>query len=240
MYPQPQRQKPENSSKPKRTERQIKTCLITGFDSFGRNNFNPSERIASSLPESVETKSSRLLLHGEVLPTCCSEAWKKLRTMLMREQPNLLLLTGLAQKRHHLSIERFALNIRDYRIEDNSGHMYDGEPIVRNGPDAIKCRLPLTELRDHLWRKGFPTEISNTAGTYVCNDVYFRALLYQREHPSTRVLFVHIPLPDRYGKTLAEHGTKATKMLSGTKAQQLEAMRKGIIEIAKYCGSVAI
>ncbi len=195
MYQQPQA---ESQNQPKRRaslgSRALKTqtCLITGFDSFGNNPFNPTEALVESLPEQIEWKSGRVLISSAVLPTCCTRAWTKLRTMMRKNEPDIVLLTGLAQRRKRLSIERFALNVRDYRIPDNEGHMWRDKLVAPNGPDAIRCYLPLARIANHLTRKGYPCEISSHGGTFVCNEIYYHALNYQATNEDPLVLFVHL------------------------------------------------
>jgi pyroglutamyl-peptidase len=212
-----------------------KTCLITGFDSFGRNRFNPSEALVRMLPETTKSKSGELMLSGTVLPTCCDGAWTKLRPILSKSPPDVLILTGLAQNRHRISLERFALNIRDYRIPDNEGHTYDGELIVRGGPDALKTDVSLESLKAAVIKKGLPCEISNHAGSYVCNETYYRALKHRLKHSHMLVLFVHVPLPSWYGKTLAKESKKAPKDVAKNRNAQMQSMLKGVLTIAQFC-----
>lgn len=229
MYLQPQRQKV-----PAQPRARAKTCVITGFDAFGKGRFNPSEDLVSELPSLVPGTKTRA--DGVVLSTCCKEAWSTLRRTLTAEQPEILILTGLAQKRERLSLERFALNIRDYRIPDNGGHIFDGDRIEPRGADALSTTVPLPELRDYLNKKGYPSEVSNYAGSYVCNETYFRALSHQSAKGFPKlVLFVHLPLPGRWARAVQEEGKRrGRKALSGRDAQVAD-MRDGVLEIARFC-----
>jgi pyroglutamyl-peptidase len=213
-----------------------KTCLITGFDSFGGSRFNPSELLIDLLPHEITLRSGKVSVSGTVLPTCCSGAWTKLRRILATRKPDVLLLTGLAQKRRNLSIERFALNIRDYRIPDNEGHIWEGQPIQRTGPAALQTDVPLDRLKAVMSRSGIPTEISNHAGSFVCNEMYYRALLHQQKHNNKMVvLFVHMPLPGWFGKTLLEHSPKALSRKQQTRDGQMAVILQGIVKIAHFC-----
>src|SRR5580700_2556880 len=111
MYLQPQRDYKSAKRRTRAGSRSLKTrtCLITGFDSFGNNPFNPSEVLVQSLPDQIDYKSGELLIRSAVLPTCCTRAWTKLRAMMRKTEPDLVLLTGLGQRRERLSLERFAL-----------------------------------------------------------------------------------------------------------------------------------
>lgn len=239
MYPQPQRHKTSTGARKTRAQNTaIKNCLITGFDGFGNSTFNPTQTVAGMLPNEAKLRGGVLKLDSLVLPTCCKGAWAKLSRRLAQEQPDLLLLCGLAQKRTVLSIERFALNVRDYRIEDNAGHKWDGQPIEKNGPPAFQSELPLKKLEAHLWKKGYPCEVSNHAGTFVCNDIYYRSLTYQLDHPEMRVLFLHVPLPGKFGKSILENFANQDRRLARSREVQMQYMMNGVIEAAQFLASL--
>ena len=110
-------------------------------------------------------------------------------------------MLGVAENRKSIGLERFALNIQDYSIEDNGGHKRVGRKIARNGPDAIATSVDVAKLCQLLRRRGLICDVSNHAGTFLCNEVYYRALNKARKskHP-TNILFVHLPLPEVYAK----------------------------------------
>jgi pyroglutamyl-peptidase len=209
--------------------------LITGFDKFGKNKINPTELMVAALPEQITHKGGRIALPTAVLPTCCQGAWRLLQEKISKDEPDVLILTGLAQGRKVITVERFALNIRDYRIADNGGHEWDGDPIHKHGPEAIRNRLPLKKLTRQLEKAGFPCDISNHAGTFVCNETYYRALAYQNEHPEPIVLFVHLPLPDDYAKSVESSKTKLKLRKLKTQKQQIDFMGAAVLEMAKFC-----
>ena len=133
------------------------------------------------------------------------------------KKSSILILTGLFDQRSVISIERFALNILDYRIKDNLGRMTKDELIDETGPAALTTDAKVREIANHLLKKGFPAEVSNHAGTFICNETYYRALRFQQQfkYPQT-VLFVHVPAPEKFGKSLRAMGTKrAEKMANG-------------------------
>jgi pyroglutamyl-peptidase len=240
LYPQPQRQKTSSDRTKQKAKKTVTSCLITGFDTFGNNTFNPSEMVVNALPEEIDLPQGKLVVSTTVLSTCCKQSWKQLQQALSRTNPDVLLLTGLAQKRDRLSIERFALNIRDYRIPDNAGHTWKGAQIVRGAPEALRTSVPLDELEEELWDMDYPCEISNYAGTFVCNDAYFRALNYYETHDKPRVvLFVHLPLPSALAQTALKstnrnhpHGFRHNRQL------QMQFMTEAVTEIAKFCAEL--
>ncbi|MFX4485951.1 hypothetical protein ABTA87_20610, partial [Acinetobacter baumannii] len=93
-------------------------------------------------------------------------------------------------------------NVRDYAIKDNSGHRYDGESI-EDGPLALKTEAPIYDFRKKLQSGGFPAVISNHAGTFVCNDIYYRSLFYQLKHGGPDlIVFLHVPRLAKFRKTV--------------------------------------
>lgn len=214
-------------------------CVVTGFNGFGPNTENPSQLVAQNLPISVSfPKTGEVKITSLVLPTCCSQAWDKLKTHLKRKSKvqNIVILTGLAAKRDRINLERLAVNVRDYAIKDNGGHKYDGESID-DGPLALKTEAPLIDFRRKLQAAGFPAVISNHAGTFVCNDVYYRSLFFQLKNGSPDlVLFVHVPRLMKFRKTVQIEGNQKTRALAEaarTRTKQIELMQAAIIEVIR-------
>jgi pyroglutamyl-peptidase len=179
--------------------------LMTGFDAFEKADVNPSqlaiERVdeallrAAGVPDGVEVKT-------DVLATCCNEAWHKVEAQVRavpRGEDFAILLTGYAGNRNRVCLERFALNNRSYRIYDNKGHKWQEEYIDKDAPDALRSKLPLPDLVQELENQGIAADVSNYAGTFVCNETYFRAMQKYNENPRCKgVLFVHVPPPIDY------------------------------------------
>lgn len=179
--------------------------LLTGFDAFDNADANPSqlavERVSAELLESVDMpKGAEVKV--DVLATCCNEAWHKLEAevrALPKGEQFAIVLSGYAGNRNRVCLERFALNTRAYRIYDNKGHKWQEDYIDPEAPDAIRAALPLRELIEELESKGIAADVSNYAGTFVCNETYFRAMQkYNRAKNCAGVLFVHVPPPIDY------------------------------------------
>ena len=145
-------------------------------------------------------------------------------------------MTGLAENLNYISLEHIALNVRDYRTKDAGGHKYDGTEIV-TGPLAIATDIQLFNLRQRLQQKGFPTAISHHAGTFLCNDIYYRALLFQLKNRTPDVvLFVHVPLLTRFRGAILKKGNAKTKVLASdahTENKQVELLQLAITEVIK-------
>jgi pyroglutamyl-peptidase len=193
---------------------------VSGFDAFDELEYNPSQLVVESLPDRLEPDddSPAIELTRLVLPTCCEQAWSHLENSFdgLGGEPVILVATGLAQLRTRIELERFALNIRDYRIADNSGHQWLDTVIDEGGPQAMRTKLPLAELLQTLRADGYACDISNHAGSFVCNDIYYRLLRRLETIASPAVgLFVHFPLPERYGAS--------SESASGTQNQEERA-----------------
>lgn len=176
------------------TRPQARTVLLTGFDPFGGDTINPSWEAVSRLHD--EAIADRRIVAAQ-LPTTFDGAPKALRVALRKHAPELVLCVGQAGGRAALSLERVAININDARIPDNAGAQPIDTPVVRRGPAAYFTTLPIKAMHADLRAAGIPTEISQTAGTFVCNQVFY-ALMHTLAGTRVRGGFVHIPfLPEQ-------------------------------------------
>jgi pyroglutamyl-peptidase len=233
-----------NKMTPKISTHRTERCLITGFDAFGKFAANPSQRIAELLPEEFKIPSTNVSVEIDTLvaPTCCKQSWRLISKQLAKHDYSSLIMVGLSGGRKTISLERFALNIRDYGIEDNNGHKYDGTPIYKGEPDGLKTDLPLTDLRRILRAKKFPTDISNFAGSFICNEVYYHGLRYKEKTGALNsVLFVHVPQTKELARTLVEEKHKGFEGLKSSAARSTKALQlmvDCVQEIAAYCSKL--
>lgn len=175
----------------------IRTVLLTGFDPFGGDAVNPSwlavERLRGEILAGHRIETAQL-------PTAFERAPWVLRAAIRRHRPALVLCIGQAGGRSAISFERVAINVIDARIPDNDGAQPVDVPVVRNGPAAYFSTLPIKSLRAALLAVGVPAEISQTAGTFVCNQVFYALMhaLVRMPAPRPRGGFVHVPfLPEQ-------------------------------------------
>ncbi len=174
------------------------TVLVTAFEPFGGEAVNASQEALARLPE--ELGGARLV--KRVLPVAFDAAADGLRRAVRETAPDAVLCLGEAGGRAALTPERVAVNLRDARIPDNAGARPVDEPVVPGGPAAYFATLPVRAMAEAVRAAGLPAELSNTAGTYVCNTVMY-ALLDQleRERPGVRGGFLHLPRPQETGLT---------------------------------------
>lgn len=174
-----------------------RTVLVTGFEPFGNYAVNPSGMIAESLAGRVV---SGLTVRSGVLPVVRGETGRRMIELIERHDPAAVVCFGQGSPRQTaLRIERLATNVRDFPIADNAGHRPVGEPILAGAPTAYLTTLPVTAIRDRVRAAGVPCRLSNSAGTFLCNEVLFTALQYLAGRPSAPpVGFIHVPLlPDQ-------------------------------------------
>lgn len=171
----------------------MKTLLITGFEPFGGESINPSWEAVKQLPNAVGDYT----LYKLSLPTVYGKAPEILLRKAEEIRPDAIICVGQAGGRDAVTPERIGVNIRAARIADNAGVLLDGDRIEPNGPAAYFSTLPVEKIRDAIRAAGIPAAVSNSAGTYVCNDCLYSALHHFVGMP-VRCGFIHVPyLPEQ-------------------------------------------
>lgn len=188
--------------------------LLTGFDAFGGETLNPSweaikaydghmldELIAPEFPARLAQLPSdtRYQLHCRRLPCVFGLAAAQLRQHIHASQPELVLAIGQAGGRSTLSIEKVAINLDDARIADNQGQQPIDQSIQAKGPAAYFSNLPVKAIVADWHAAALPGMISYSAGTYVCNHVFY-SLMHELSQAQSRCRagFLHIPfLPEQ-------------------------------------------
>ena len=164
------------------------TLLITGFDPFGGETVNPSWEAVSRLPDTIgEYRLTKLQI-----PTVFSLAARTVLDAAGADIPAVILCIGQAGGRDAVTPERVAINMASATIADNAGITPSEEPILPGGPDGIFSTVPVARMAEAIREAGLPGKISNTAGTFVCNDTLYR-LLHHFAGTGTRVGFIHVP-----------------------------------------------
>ena len=167
----------------------MKHLLITGFDPFGGEAVNPSWEAVSRLPDTVGGyRLTRLQI-----PTVFGAAAAAVLAAAQAELPDVILCVGQAGGRDAVTPERIAINMASAKKPDNAGNQPLEAPIIPGGPDGIFSTVPVAAMAEAIAAAGLPGKISNTAGTYVCNDTLYR-LLHHYAGTATRVGFIHVPL----------------------------------------------
>ena len=168
-----------------------KHVLITGFEPFGGEKINPSELIARSLEGRLIAGRS---LAVRVLPVETRNIGERLARAVEEFAPDIVICTGQAAGRNSLAIERVAVNVLDFQAADNVGVMRRNDVIVRGGPDARFSSLPFTEIVNAWNENGIPGYVSNSAGTFICNQALYEILgIAELASPPIVAGFVHMP-----------------------------------------------
>lgn len=169
--------------------------LLTGFEPFGGEAINPALEVLHEL------SGERIAGHRvepAALPVCFEAGPRALIDAIERVNPSLVVCVGQAGGRARMSVERVALNLADARIADNAGAQPIDRALIEGAPNAYFSSLPVKALHASLNQHGVPAELSLSAGTYVCNAVFFALMHHLSTRPGARGGFIHIPyLPEQ-------------------------------------------
>lgn len=164
--------------------------LVTGFEPFGGQSLNPSWEVARAL-HGLQLQGAMVV--AVQLPCVFAQALPALQQALAQHTPDIVLALGQAEGRCDLSVERIAINVMDARIPDNAGAQPIDVPVIAGGPASYFSTLPIKSLVAGLRASGFPASVSQTAGTFVCNQVFY-ALQHTLAGQGVHSGFVHLPL----------------------------------------------
>lgn len=182
---------------PPAAARKPPAVLVTGFDPFGGSDVNPSWDAVHALHG--RTIAGHQVIGGE-LPTVFFASLQRLEELIARHRPRLVICTGQAGGRGAISLERVAINVNDARIPDNAGAKPIDTAIVPDGPAAYFTNLPIKAMLQALLEAGVRAEVSQTAGTFVCNHTFYGLmhLLAQPAWQGVRGGLIHVPwLPEQ-------------------------------------------
>jgi pyroglutamyl-peptidase len=165
--------------------------LITAFEPFGGEKVNPSQLAVQRLADDGVDGTE---LTTAFLPVVYYDAAARLRSAIAEHEPDIVICTGQAGGRFGITPEKVAVNRNDTPMPDNAGQAPVDEPIVADGPVGYFTTLPVTAMVAALHDAGIPAEVSWTAGTYVCNHVFYSLMhLAATERGGLRGGFVHVP-----------------------------------------------
>jgi pyroglutamyl-peptidase len=178
--------------------------LLTGFEPFQGESINPSKEIVHRLQSRGDVDVETL-----VLPVSFEKAFDRVQEKLLAQSYDFVLMLGQASGRSHIGLERIAINLIDTEVADEEGQWWLNRKIVEEAPEAFICDLPLRTWVAELKTLGHEVEISNSAGLFVCNSLY-----YQVSRLGGPCLFVHVPYADEQGKRPSQSLIRMTDCLS--------------------------
>ena len=171
---------------------------MTAFDPFNGESKNPAQEALVLLPDAIGETEIRKL----TVPTVFVESARVVIEAMAVFQPDAVLMLGQAGGREGLTVERVAINLLDADIRDNRGQQPQDDPIEKTGPAAYFATLPVKKMVNAIREMGLIAQVSNTAGTFVCNHLLYSVL----HHISAlqlpcRAGFIHLPyLPEQAEK----------------------------------------
>lgn len=169
--------------------------LVSGFEPYGEMTVNPTQRLAE---EATEFDIEGVEVRSVLLPVNYDECLERLVEEIERVSPDVVISCGLYPGRTAVTLERVGLNAKDTMaddpIADNRGRRPVDEPVNSEGPDALFSMLPYRRIVEKLKAAGIPAFVSNSAGTYICNNTLYGLLDHVRMNGLSIVAgFVHFP-----------------------------------------------
>lgn len=197
-----------------REERVVK-ILVTGFDPFGAERINPAWEAVCLLPNCIAGAEIVRKQLPTIFGECAIQAWQEIEKC----NPDVVLCVGQAGGRASITAEKVAINLAQAPIPDNAGIQPQDEPIAPQGPAAYFSTLPVKDMVENCSRQGIPAHLSYSAGTFVCNALFY-SLLHRAalERPTLRAGFVHVPYD------MAQAAGKP----AGTPSMPVDAIARGL------------
>jgi pyroglutamyl-peptidase len=172
----------------------MKTVLLTGFEPFDGAAVNPSWEAVRLLDG---WRGDGFRVEVRLLPCVFGRAAESMCALVDEIRPDVAIAVGLAGGRPEISIERIAINVDDARFADNAGQQPIDVPIVEGGPAAYFTSLPIKAMVAAIRERGIKAGVSQTAGTFVCNHVFY-ATMHQVRGMPIKAGFIHVPfLPEQ-------------------------------------------
>ena len=179
----------------------MKKVLLTGFGPFGKDTVNPALIAVQDLAgKQMNIKKGKKTIAYEVIskeiPVVYGKAIDEFVTCVNEVKPDLIISIGQAGGRPAISLERVGINVDDADFPDNEKQKLRDSPIIKDGPAAYFTTMDIRKTFNAIKKAGIPVIISNSAGTYVCNNLTYGALHYLASTPEyshIKYLFIHIP-----------------------------------------------
>lgn len=158
--------------------------LVTAFEPLGGAETNITQSILSLLPDSFADWA----VEKVCLPVSFKHAPIVLQGAIATYSPDSVIMLGQCPAGENIRLECFAINMMDSTKADNDGYIPNEETIYADQPLALQTPLPIKELARFCTDNVQPVQVSNSAGLYVCNRVYYEAL-----YAKHKAIFIHVP-----------------------------------------------
>jgi pyroglutamyl-peptidase len=200
--------------------------LVTGFEPYGDTPTNPAQLVATELDGS-EIDGARVT--GRVVPNVWFTSIDVVMEAVREHAPDVLVMLGEYPGRAMITVERIAQNLNDssrYGLADNRGEVLQDQPTVPGGPLALRSTLPVRAMVEAMRAAGIPSDISDAAGTFVCNHLMYGVLYrIQEAGLAVRAGWVHLPalpvvaaLEENLGEPSMDVATAAAGVRAGIAA----------------------
>jgi pyroglutamyl-peptidase len=163
----------------------MKSILVSGFSKFAGFSENITEKLIGKLPDSI----GRYNINTIIVPVEYGNCFNVLDNEIIRIKPDIVIATGMAFSRKKISIEKLAVNIDHSETADNAGVIRKDQMIDPEGEPAY---FPTLEYSDKIYTSGLVTN-SYSAGTYICNDLFYRLLNSMKGKNNPKISFIHFP-----------------------------------------------
>jgi pyroglutamyl-peptidase len=169
----------------------MKTVLLTAFEPFDGESINASLEAARQM-QKIDFRGATVRV--AVLPVDRFRAVDLTLSLFRTSRPDLVIMLGEAGARFRINPERVAVNVDHFRIPDNAGNQPQDERIVEDGPVGYLSTLPIHAITQRIIEAHIPAAISNSAGTYLCNRVFYSVMhaINSERMPATAG-FIHVP-----------------------------------------------
>jgi pyroglutamyl-peptidase len=184
--------------------------LLTGFEPWGEWTINPSGEVASSLDGH---KIGGVSIVTGIVPVVHGEDIETVRPLIEQHDPVAVVSIGLGGS-SGLNVERVAVNIKEIDSDEGTIDL----PVVEGGPDAYLSTLPTRDMVEYIRSQGVPTQLSYSAGTFLCNHLMYSVLHHLRASERDVISgFIHIPpMPEQV-------------VGSGRPSMSLDTVRQGVV-----------
>ena len=178
---------------PKPTPVHRNTILLTGFGPFPGVAENATAKLIPDLGRLTRRAFPAHRIVTGILPTEWQAAPARLKALIRRTRPTLVLHFGVAREAKGFRIETTARN-QCRQADDARGAGPADVCLVASGPPQLPVTIPTRDIVRALKQQGLAADLSRDAGGYLCNAVLYHSLAAAAEAESPRMTgFIHIP-----------------------------------------------
>jgi pyroglutamyl-peptidase len=173
-----------------------KRIILTGFEPFGGSDVNPSIVACKAFNKKI---IDGYKIKAIEIPLRYNEIKNIIERILTEEKPEIVICTGQSP-RSVISLERIAINIASL---EKSAYSCGTKPIDEiledNGKEGYFSTLPIRKIKECLEENKIPCEISNSAGTFGCNQIFYHLMQFINNNEiNIPAGFIHVPsLPEQ-------------------------------------------